>query len=127
MKVLLISNDESIKSIIEKICTNDAVELELNDTNSNSLDVLSQICIYRPTLLILDDDFITPHSSHLLSAMKKAHPKIMTIFITSNFSIEFGREINTIGVNHYIIKPVSLEIFYEYFNSVKNINSIKTY
>jgi response regulator of citrate/malate metabolism len=79
---------------------------------------MSQVFGVNPSVLILDDDFLQNMSEHLLRSIKKANSKLSIIFITSNTSLEFGRIINSIGVKHYLMKPITENEMQEYLNSI---------
>ena len=117
-KLLLISIDQTIKLYTEKYFNNPEYRLTIFNSTSEPLEVMSQVCSNNPTILILDDDFLNPNSNRLLSSIKNANPKLSVIFITSNTSLELGREINKIGVKSYLIKPISENNLNEYIKSV---------
>jgi response regulator of citrate/malate metabolism len=126
IKVLLISIDQKIKSFVTNSYNNSNYQFITFNSTKDPLDIMSQICSFNPSILILDDDFVSPISVHLLSSLKKVNPKLSVIFLTSNTSLELGRNINSIGVKHYLIKPISEIEFKEYLNSLfkakENIN-----
>ena len=118
VKILLISTDNLLQTFLEKN-RNEEENHYLNFSASNDpLDIMSHVCSSNPSLLILDDDFITPNTEKLLSSIKKVNPKLPIIFITSNTSLEFGRTINSIGVKYYLMKPLSDEDLNEFITSV---------
>ena len=118
IKVLLISVDKTIKLFVEKYYNNPDFQFTTYNISANPLDIMSQICSTNPSILILDDDFINPNSVHLLSSVKKVNPKLSIIFITSNTSLELGREINSIGVKFYLMKPFTGNEFHEFLKSI---------
>ena len=118
VKILLISTDNLLQTFLEKN-RNEEENHYLNFSASNDpLDIMSHVCSSNPSLLILDDDFITPNTEKLLSSIKKVNPKLPIIFITSNTSLELGRAINSIGVKYYLMKPLSDEDLNEFITSV---------
>ena len=119
IKILLISIDQTIKSFLDKKYLNSKHQFITFNSTTDPLDIVSQVCTINPSILILDDDFITPESSRILSSIKKVNPKISILFLTSNTSLELGREINSVGVKYYIIKPVSEKDFGDFLDSVK--------
>jgi len=117
MKILLISIDQTIKFFTEKNYQNPEYQFITFNSTTDPLDIMSQICCVNPSILILDDDFITPNSIRLLKSIKKVNPKLTIIFITSNTSLELGREIYSIGVKFYIMKPILENEFKEFLSS----------
>ena len=123
IKILIISVDQTIKFFVEKNYDDPEYQFITYSSTTDPLDIMSQICTTHPSILILDDDFISPNSAHLLNAIKKVNPKLSIIFITSNTSLELGREINSIGVKYYIMKPISNSEFQEFLISTnKQLN-----
>ena len=118
IKVLLISVDQTIKFFTEKNYSNPEYQFITFSSTTDPLDIMSQVCTVNPSILILDDDFINPNSIHLLKSIKKVNPKLSIIFITSNTSLKLGREINSIGVKFYLMKPISEENFKHFLKSV---------
>jgi len=123
IKVLLITVDPTIKFFVEKNYNNKDYQFITFSSTNDPLDIMSHICSTNPSILILDDDFINPNTVHLLSSLKKVKPKLSIIFITSNTSLELGRQINSIGVKFYIMKPFAENEFQEFLSSAnKQLN-----
>ncbi len=118
IKILLISIDQIIKSLLEKKYLNSKHQFTTFNSTLDPLDIMSQVCTVNPSILILDDDFISPNSARILSSIKKVNPKISILFLTSNTSLELGRNINSIGVKYYLMKPIPEIEFKEYLNSL---------
>lgn len=83
------------------------------------LDVISFVYSHSPALLFLDDDVLKPNSAKILKSIKQISKKIAIIFITSDNSINLGREITPIGVYFYGIKPISKDEILDLIKSVK--------
>jgi DNA-binding NarL/FixJ family response regulator len=86
--------------------------------NNDPLEVISQIFSTHPSILILDDDFLSPSTVRLLESVRKVDTKLPIIILTSNNRLELGRSINNIGVRYYLIKPISEEDLKEYIQSI---------
>lgn len=127
IKILLISNDQDLKFYSEKGFTNSEQQIIIFNSTDHPLDIMSNTCSLNPSILILDDDFIEPNSVHLLDSIKKVKPKLSIIFITSNTSLDLGRKINSIGVKHYLMKPISENEFNEVLKSLIKEKSIISY
>ena len=127
IKVLLISIDQAIKFFTEKNYNNPDYQFTTFNSTTDPLDIMAQVCTLNPSILILDDDYINPNSIHLLSSIKKVNPKLSIIFITSNTSLELGREINSIGVTYYLMKPIAENEFNEFLKSLVKEKSITNY
>ncbi len=127
IKVLLISIDQTIKFFTEKNYINSEYQFTFFNSTTDPLDIMAQVCSINPSILILDDDYINPNSIHLLSSIKKVNPKLSIIFITSNTSLELGREINSIGVSYYLMKPITENEFNAFLKSLVKERSITNY
>ena len=119
IKVLLISVDKTIKLFVENNYNNSDYQFIILSSITDPLEIISQICSINPSVLILDDDLISPNSQRLLKSIKKVNPKLAIIFLTSNTSLELGRAINAIGVIFYLMKPISENEFQEFLKSTK--------
>jgi two-component system response regulator YesN len=127
LKLLLISTDQKLTLFLENILESLSCELILYNANRDPLDVISQIFSTHPSLLILDDDFLSPSTLRLLESVKKVDSKLPIILLTSNNHLEFGRSINNIGVKYYLIKPISEENLKEYIQSIHVQNEKNIY
>ena len=101
-----------------------SLPLELFSGTNQPLDVMSTVCKQNPALLILDDDFITPRSAHLLESIRKVKESLNIIFLTSTDSIELGKEITSRVVQYYAIKPITGEELVESINSILKHKSL---
>ena len=118
LKILIISVDQNLKSFSERNFNNPDFQIITYCSTTDPLDIMSQVCSTNPSILVLDDDFINPNTVHLLTSIKKVNPKLSIIFITSNTSIELGRQIHSIGVKFYLMKPYTDNEFTEFLNSI---------
>ena len=123
IKILIISSDQTLNNFTSKETDNSKYNYITYSSTTDVLDIMSQVCSNHPSILILDDDFVSPHSVHLLESIKKVNPKLSVIFTTSNTSIELGRKIHSIGVKFYMIKPFSEANFKEFLKSIEKEES----
>lgn len=119
MKIVIISIDETLKNFYSREDIDLKYQFITYNSTKDSLDLMAQICSINPSALILDDDFISPNSAHLMESIKKVSPNLKTIFITSNSSVELGKKIYSIGVKFYMIKPISEFKLSEYLKSIE--------
>jgi DNA-binding NarL/FixJ family response regulator len=89
--------------------------------SSDPLDIMAAVCSHKPTLLILDDDFLKPNSAHTLSSIRKVNEHIDIIFITSDSGIDLGRAVSQLGIHYYGIKPLEQSELKEAVLSVKKL------
>ena len=87
------------------------------------LDIMSTVCLANPTILVIDDDFLKPETSHILSSIKKIMKKVAVIFVTSNTNIDIGREVSQMGVYYYALKPLENDAM---IDALKSIISLKS-
>lgn len=106
MKVLLISNEQELIREIKRISLLLENEIHTNSSSADPLDVHSAVHKIYPTLVIIDDDFLKPNSARIIRSLKDINNNFKIIFITSDESMELGKEISQLGVHYYALKPV---------------------
>ena len=111
MKVLFVSNDMQLLKTWQSVLTKSSGINNLKAETNDVLDLMSAICSERPSLLIIDDDFIQPNTGHLLRSVRKVNQSLKIMFITSNTSIDLGREISPLGIYYYTYKPIDINEF----------------
>jgi DNA-binding NarL/FixJ family response regulator len=104
-----------------KFQTNGRETVELYSGLNNSLDILSFVISGNASLVILDDDFTSPHTVHLLESVRKVKKEQKIIFLTSDDGLNLGKDVSSLGVQYYAIKPISGK---ELIDSVKSILKI---
>jgi len=120
MRILLLSNDQSLSNKLQKPIVLKDNELKIDEQSADPLDVMSTVCTQSPPLLIVDDDYLSPNSAHILKSIKKINKEIKIIFLTSDPSVELGREISPIGVHYYGLKPMTEAALSDLIKSVSN-------
>jgi len=113
MKILLITRDADLKQICRSFDKPGYEELIVYDEDPDPLKVLSRIMRLNPTILIVDDDFLQPHTEELIRSIREVKEEMVIVFVTSDNSLKLGREISGLGVQRYVIKPLSAEHFSE--------------
>jgi response regulator of citrate/malate metabolism len=106
MRSILVSNDNELLSRIEKSDLNADEQIRIYNESKDPLDVMSTVCEFNPSLLIIDDDFLAPETVHILKSIRKVNRHIDIIFCTSNSSIDLGKQISQLGIQYYAIKPL---------------------
>ncbi|MCK5087304.1 MAG: hypothetical protein KAQ90_07280 [Melioribacteraceae bacterium] len=124
MRILLLSNDQSLSAKLQKPFVLQDNELKIDEQSTDPLDVMSTVCTQSPPLLIVDDDYLKPNSAHILKSIKKINKEIKIIFLTSDPSVELGREISPIGVHYYGLKPMTEKALSDLIKSVSNKKTI---
>ena len=125
MKIMLISREQSLIKMVQNTDSLKQVDLHVYDDSANPLDVMSAICTQNPSLLLVDDDFLNPHSAHLLRSVRKIHQNMDIIFTTSDTSIELGKEISQLGIQFYAYKPVEADEIIESIKAILHLDSSK--
>lgn len=118
MRILVISNDENICKLLDELKDKKLQQIIFENLSNDPLDVMSAVCRMNPTILILDDDFIKPHSGRVLRSIKKVNTKVAVIFITSDNSLELGREISQLGIQYYALKPLEPNVLLDSIESI---------
>jgi DNA-binding NarL/FixJ family response regulator len=123
MLILVISNDiELINTVSCPPDVQDCITKVYNESR-DPLDIMSTVCLVNPTILVIDDDFLEPETSHILSSIKKIMQKVAVIFVTSNTNIDLGREVSQMGVYYYALKPLENDAM---IDALKSIISLKS-
>jgi len=107
MKIQVISTEKELKGEFDNFQGNSQHYVEFYCGEKNSLDILSFIVSGNASLVILDDDYTSPHSVHLLESIRKVKKEQKIIFLTSDDGLELGKKISSLGVQFYAIKPIS--------------------
>ena len=118
MKTILLSRDRDLINTITKANIFSSDKFVLLSELSDSLDIMSTVCSENPTLLIADNDFLKPDSAHILKSIKKVNKGIYIIFLSSDLSIELGREISQLGIQYYALKPLDMKDLIDVVNFI---------
>lgn len=118
MKILLITNDCQIIEFIQKNIDGTENEIFINSDILDPLEVHSSVHKIHPSLIIIDDDFLTPNSVRIIRSLKDIDKNFKIIFITSNDGLEVGKAISQIGVYYYALKPIQP---YELIQAVQSV------
>jgi len=119
MKVLVVTNDIKLLQIFKSERASQFDLVNVYAESNDPLDLMSTICTDNPSLLIIDDDFLKPNSTHLLNAVRKVNKTLNIIFITSDPSIALGREISQLGIYFYAYKPIDPEEIKDSISALK--------
>ncbi len=120
MNILTITEDHNILEIIRTIQNNSAFSFTTTSKNLDELDILTNVYSTKPNILIFDDDSFNGRSKKMISNIVKTLKKLSIIFLTSNASIELGKEISPFGISFYGVKPIDAKDLEETINSLNN-------
>ena len=131
MRTLLISTDNLLVKMVNQFGQSEEDSVMVYEEDSDPVRVLSNILSIQPSVLIIDDDYLSPNSVSVLESIKKVNDKIKIIFITSDSGIELGKAVSQLGIFFYAIKPVEEDEFKSLFNSIlqsriQSISKLKT-
>ena len=118
MKTVIISNDNELINIIKNLKIIPENQLGIYSDTPDSLEIMSHVCTEHPNTLIIDDDFTKPNSAHVLSAIRKVNNNLKIVFISSDSSVELGREVSQVGLLYHAVKPVDKEEFNDLIHSI---------
>jgi len=93
------------------------------DESYEPLEVVSSVCSCQPAVLIIDDDFVKPNSVQVLRSIRRINQNVKIVFITSDTSIDLGRDISPLGIHYYGIKPLDDQDLAESIRSLLTINN----
>jgi len=109
MRFMIITRDQDIiDALLFKEIPVECDFIVINE-GITALELLSQVSIRNPNILLLDDDFLADQTVEFLKSIKSVRPDLEIIFLTADNSVEMGRNIIRLGVRHYEIKPLHPE------------------
>jgi len=123
MQILVISNDKELINTVSCPVEVEDCHIRVYNDSRDPLDIMSTVCLANPTILVIDDDFLKPQTSHILSSIKKIMQKLAIIFLTSNTKIELGREVSQLGVYYYALKPLENDAMMDALKSIIMLKS----
>ncbi len=119
MKTILFSKDIELVEFMNSNFHNNS-EIIIYQSIDNPIDAFAFTILEKPALLIIDDDLTKPNTVSLLKNIKNLGKRNYIILITSNESLDFGREVSSLGILHYSIKPCNYVILNEFISSITN-------
>ncbi|MEN8192754.1 MAG: response regulator [Bacteroidota bacterium] len=122
MQILVVTQDHIVLDLLNDKSIQATGNFTIFNQTKDPLEIISVVHSQSPSMLILDDDMLKPNSSKILKSIKQITQNKVVIFLTSDNSLELGREISPLGVYYYGIKPISKEIILDLINSVKSKN-----
>lgn len=123
MKIMLLTDDNKLIKMGQSFSEIHALESEICSDKKNPLDVVQ--CIYKakPSVIVIDDDFICPNSATLIKTLKMVKKNLKIIFLTSDSSVELGKEISQLAINFYAVKPLEEAEFEDLLLSILKTNN----
>lgn len=123
MLILIISKDPNLIDTASSSQETHDCQIKVFNDSRDPLDIMSTVCLANPTILVIDDDFLEPQTSHILFSIKKIMQKLAVIFVTSNSNLELGREVSQLGVYYYALKPLEKDAILDALKSIINLKS----
>ena len=114
----MISNDPELLILVEKTNKISDEPIRIYKESNDPLDVMSVACEFNPSLLIIDDDFLHPETVHVIKSIRKVNKSVKIIFLTSNTSIDLGKEVSPLGIYYYAMKPLDANELLDSFRAV---------
>ena len=84
---------------------------------------LSNFLSGKPSVLIVDDDYLKPNSVEILESIRNVNKEMKIIFASSDSSLELGKKVSQLGIYYYAIKPIDESEFKELLDSLLNTKS----
>lgn len=120
MKILLISNDKALQTILDNFGNLPNICKQTISKVSEPFDILTEFYSLNPSVIIVDDDFLKPNTEKIIEAIRKFNKEVIILFITSDTSLELGKKIAPLGLFYYSIKPITQTNLFELLNSINN-------
>ena len=123
MRILLVSEDSLLQSIIKSFGENTQSSTIVYNDDPKPIKVLSNFLSGKPSVLIVDDDYLKPNSVEILESIRNVNKEMKIIFASSDSSIELGKKVSQLGIYYYAIKPIDESEFKELLDSLLNTKS----
>lgn len=127
MKILAISADSKLKDLVKSFAAESEHYSFIYNQGTRPLDIVGFAYEKNPSVILLDDDYVKPNAAVMIATLKKMKKNLKIIFITSDSSVELGKEISPLGIAYYAIKPLDKNEFDEVLNSISKTKSKTTY
>ena len=112
IKAVIAEDDFRVAAIHEKFLGN-FKGIEVVGTALNGKDTMELLDKHNPDLLLLDVYMPDQLGTELLPSIRKQFPHIDIIMITAATDKEILLNALNYGVEHYLIKPVKMELFHQ--------------
>jgi len=123
MRILLISEDSLLQSIVKNFGENTQASTSVYYADPKPIKVLSNFLSTKPSVLIVDDDYLQPNSVEILESIRNVNKNMKIIFASSDSSLELGKKISQLGIYYYAIKPIEESEIKELLDSLLNNKS----
>ncbi len=105
-KILIVDDEEHIRSLMESYLTKQGFTTYLAQNGEEAFEIIT---IKKPDLIFLDIQLPGMDGVVILKEVKKKYPDIAVIMISGNATEEIAKETLEIGAFEYINKPVDLD------------------
>jgi len=104
----LVSKDIKLIRMFRHIGKLLGVDAQTINPDADYCSIITQIISQNPIVLIFDGDYLDRKSiEKIFNALRKIQPEIDILFLTSDTSVEAGRDIFVLGVRYFATKPIS--------------------
>lgn len=117
--VIIVDDEKLIREGIKKNIEWEKLSLYLLGEAENGLDAIYMIEQHVPDILLLDICMPMMDGLELAKAVKQRYPRTSVIMVTGYDEFNFMREALTIGVEDYILKPITKEKISQAINDIK--------
>lgn len=104
MKILVLSKDDNIINGLDD--PGILPESILFNKEAQLWAIMEKLTSHSFSLIIIDDDLVKPNSERIIRMIRQLRKNISIIFITSDMSIELGKQISQLGIDFYVHKPI---------------------
>jgi DNA-binding response OmpR family regulator len=118
MRILLISKDRLLQSIVKNFGEYSDSSTTVYNDDPKPIKVLSNFLSRQPSVIIVDDDYLKPNSVEILESIRNVNKKMKIIFASSDSSLELGKKVSQLGIYYYAIKPIDESEFKELLDSL---------
>lgn len=114
LKLLYVEDDEQTRMMLWKLLSQKYPEVTIY-TATNGKEGLSLFNEHHPDLIVTDISMPIMDGIQMSAAIRKKDTDIIIIAVTAHTDSEYLSQSVTLGINHYILKPVK---FNELFSAI---------
>lgn len=120
INLLIVDDEETIREGLKDHVPWDEMGINIVGTAEDGIDALDKIKQLKPDIVIVDIKMPRMDGLQLSQKLKILAPHIKIVFLTGYDDFSYAQQAVTLGVDDYVLKPVSRSALFECIQRVKN-------
>ncbi len=108
-RILIVDDEPLVRRGIKKSVNWNELGIEMVAEAANGVEALAQVIEDIPDIILLDINMPKMDGLEFASIVKKQYPKTKIVIITGYHDFEYARSALRLGVDDYIVKPITKE------------------